>query len=315
MDEHTNSDMAFQKSKVSLMDGKQAIGYTLQQVYGNQKSKKVGYGMYNDQPPPEKKSTKKSGHTKGVVGFDSTGGFWLVHSVPHFPSHANDGYGWPTNANRYGQTFLCISVSFQQFEQIGRQLRYNCPHFYDIHMPAEFPVKLPSLHSALLGVCDDTSPHYNIATLTATNGQNFVSFAKSKSFSEDLYRLVAKEYHYSLYTETWQRGNDNKIASYCNYPKVINIKNVQVGKYKFSSAQDHSKWAVTAGDARKPPSQQAVCIGDINREKTQLKRAGGTVCMDKVLNVWRAFREAILGAEICTNSENKQKIEKKTRDL
>ena len=46
----------------------------------------------------------------GVVAFDETSGFWLVHSTPHFPPPRDTGYAWPSSARIYGQTFLCVSM-------------------------------------------------------------------------------------------------------------------------------------------------------------------------------------------------------------
>lgn len=40
---------------------------------------------YNDEPPNKKQSSNK-GHLKGVLVADQRSGFWLVHSVPHYPN-------------------------------------------------------------------------------------------------------------------------------------------------------------------------------------------------------------------------------------
>ena len=47
----------------------------------------------------------------GVIGFDKQSGFWLVHSTPRFPPTQSTGYDWPSSAKRYGQSFICISMS------------------------------------------------------------------------------------------------------------------------------------------------------------------------------------------------------------
>ncbi|XP_072015554.1 plancitoxin-1-like [Amphiura filiformis] len=297
------------RSPVPINNQNQPIGYTLQQVYqanqlGNQS---VVYGMYNDQPPPNRPSTSK-GHTKGVVALDAEYGFWLVHSVPAFPSKGSSGYSYPSNAETFGQTLLCMTFSFAQFEQIGQQLLYNCPFFYDNFMPTSIMTSLPSLYSAMSGVCTDNTPYYRTTNLVAPNGQTFTSFAKSKTFNNDLYSaLVAPYFGYNLYTQTWRPNTP--LPSYCGTPMVYNIIAITVGpdsppgeSYQFYSSQDHSKWAVTGDvDDRHPPpplDKQVVCIGDINRESSQFNKAGGTVCIGSA-NVWRAFRDAVSGAELC----------------
>jgi len=55
----------------------------------------------------------------GDVCFDKTSGFWLVHSVPNFPPRPSDGYSYPDSATIYGQTFLCITYPYSEFNVIG----------------------------------------------------------------------------------------------------------------------------------------------------------------------------------------------------
>ncbi len=72
-------------------------GLTLGPLYN---SKENSYMFYNDQPPNQPFSLIY-GHSKGVLAFqDQTQtGFWLVHSVPHFPPTIEQGYGYPDSGN------------------------------------------------------------------------------------------------------------------------------------------------------------------------------------------------------------------------
>ena len=54
----------------------------------------------------------------GVVNFDKENGYWLVHSLPRFPN--NVSYSWPPSGRMYGQTFLCISMTYSQLDIIGK---------------------------------------------------------------------------------------------------------------------------------------------------------------------------------------------------
>lgn len=55
----------------------------------------------------------------GDIAFDQTSGFWLVHSVPKFPPHLQDGYGYPDSGMMFGQSFLCITLDYKYFNVIG----------------------------------------------------------------------------------------------------------------------------------------------------------------------------------------------------
>ena len=66
----------------TLAETDNALGHTLQQVYAG--GDDVGYLMYNDQDPREKKSYYKA-HAKGLYGWGPGGGFWgeyLPLSIP-----------------------------------------------------------------------------------------------------------------------------------------------------------------------------------------------------------------------------------------
>jgi len=76
--------------------------------------------MYNDEFP-NGTTTETAAHAKGVVAFDGYSGFWMLHSVPHFPP-APDGeadYYFPSTGLKYGQTMICVSLPFNQANLIG----------------------------------------------------------------------------------------------------------------------------------------------------------------------------------------------------
>lgn len=55
----------------------------------------------------------------GVLLFDRSQGFWLSHTIPHFPSFPERGYLYPSSGKVNGQTALCITHHYDQFLQIG----------------------------------------------------------------------------------------------------------------------------------------------------------------------------------------------------
>lgn len=69
---------------------------------------------------------------------DEKSGFWLVHSVPHFPPDLSTGaYDFPKTAHLYGQSFLCITLSATEVNDAAEQLLYNEPHIYSYSAPNE----------------------------------------------------------------------------------------------------------------------------------------------------------------------------------
>ncbi|KAJ8039063.1 Plancitoxin-1 [Holothuria leucospilota] len=88
----------------------QPVAQTLQQIYNQPQM--IAYIMYSDHPP-DGKEKHPWGHTKGVVAYDESNGFWMIHSLPKFPR--KDRYKWAENASLYGHGILCVS-----FKPLGK---------------------------------------------------------------------------------------------------------------------------------------------------------------------------------------------------
>ena len=98
--------------------------------------------------------------------------------------------------------------------------------------------------------------------MTSLGGTKFVHFAKHKKYDSDLYaNLVAPALNTAMQVETWLNGNGDLESKCDNKAQVNNLRSVKPGGVAFSSAKDHSKYAVS-DDAKSP----WVCIGDINRQ-------------------------------------------------
>lgn len=93
--------------------------------------------MYNDEPPIGKTDGYR-GHTKGVLSADSKSGFWLIHSVPHYPPDLlNGSYSYAATGLTYAQNFLCITMNSGEIDKSAVQLMYNEPHIYSSAAPSE----------------------------------------------------------------------------------------------------------------------------------------------------------------------------------
>lgn len=165
---------------------------------------------YNDEPPNQKSNSRK-GHLKGVVVADKRSGFWLVHSVPLYPNItceyfvviylaflfnsdvfyvflANpEDYHYPPTGLIYGQSFLCLSLSADQIDIVGKQLIYNEPQIYESKLPQSLISLYPNIGQLIEGKRIDVGPFWNDADLTTIGGEPFKAFAKSSKFAKELY--------------------------------------------------------------------------------------------------------------------------------
>lgn len=122
-------------SKRFINESTSMPGATLSFIYKPQHDDNNLVMMYNDEPTNGQTDGSR-GHTKGVVVANDISGFWLVHSVPKFPPALEEGkYNYPKSGTIYGQSFLCISFTGDQMGKVGKQLKFNEPHFYSSHVP------------------------------------------------------------------------------------------------------------------------------------------------------------------------------------
>ena len=238
---------------------------------------------------------------------DKTSGFWLIHSIPKFARAPTGKYEYPDTGMDNGQTALCISIKTdKEGKDMVNQLKHLTPNIYSSFETDEVLATLPEFKD--LGAKKYKTPEEkSVGEITSSSGDtNFISFARSKvaAADGDLYSvMVAPHLKNSLIVETWRRGAGTPLESNCkdNF-KVSNVNEMLIN---FSSdsplkdsgvwpyARDHSKWAMS-----QDPKSPYVCIGDINRMKSQFKRGGGTVCV-KDAAIWKVFREAVHDIEAC----------------
>ncbi|XP_021933691.1 plancitoxin-1 isoform X2 [Zootermopsis nevadensis] len=266
-------------SDLSINDTKSVPGRILQPLYNSSHMFRVNsllWVLYNDQAP-DKTYRSELGHTKGVVMAEADKGFWLVHSVPHFPPlpdnvtnsttkfHSN-GYSYPLTGRHYGQSFLCVSLNTSQLDLVGIQLTYNEPFIYGSNIPVSLESNFPHLIAATRNERVKVAPWFHQQEIISLAGQTFYSFAKAGKFDKELYfDWVAPALQTSLLVETWRNGR-GKLPSSCNSTFMVeNISSVSLnaGNINFKSTEDHSKWVTAYGDDN--TTKYWVCIGDINR--------------------------------------------------
>lgn len=265
--------------------------------------------------------------------FNNNSAIWIVHSIPHFPPKPSDSkYQIHHGQCVYGQQFFCMSLKPSDLEKIGEQFQYTYPQVYDSFIPqtATNSAYLENLISVINGNHVKSQPWSNLNMFTTVGGEQLLSFAKFTSFGDDLYsRLVAPELKSGLLTETWNNGRGT-LESNCSTEIQFQVHNIEQVNFRdmgvrFSVHQDHSKWAVTSDKKLNNrfgggkiflscffdnsighlkyktflESVQVACIGDINRQEEQFKRAGGTVCFLHNNNVWNQYSKLVAQIEPC----------------
>ena len=101
-----------------MNDSSSSPGNTLSSsVFGENKDNLIV--LYNDQPP-DGAGLESRGHSKGVLVADGSKGFWIIHSIPHFPPNIGAGakYNYPNTGRVYGQSILCISLNTDQINKV-----------------------------------------------------------------------------------------------------------------------------------------------------------------------------------------------------
>src|ERR1700733_4089326 len=117
----TVSNRNILRSPYVLNSDQGALNKTLDSVFNNPDST-TGYILYNDERPGDipGKDNGALGHTKGVLTFDAATktGYWLLHSWPKFAEPKAKADPTP----KYGQTYLCFSLTLATVEQIAAQM-------------------------------------------------------------------------------------------------------------------------------------------------------------------------------------------------
>eukprot|EP01119_Soliformovum_irregulare_P010290 TRINITY_DN2521_c0_g1_i1.p1 TRINITY_DN2521_c0_g1~~TRINITY_DN2521_c0_g1_i1.p1 ORF type:complete len:392 (-),score=62.14 TRINITY_DN2521_c0_g1_i1:220-1395(-) len=295
------SDGRFYDSQKTLNGNPSALNYTLSQLFGPPDS--FGYLMFNDQTP-DGGDHESNAHQKGVIAFDQNEGFWLIHSTPNFPTPVAQGaFVYPGSAFVYGQSFLCMTLTTDVIEEAGGQLYISYPYVYDSNLPDNLASSVPNI-SSVINAQKASGSATNVLVFKTKGGIRFVSFSKNAAWNDDVYEeMVCPYYGSSFQWETWLNGVGT-MASDCTPTATYDSINVQSISFQdgsnrtWKTTRDHSKWGASLS-----PDCPVACIGDINRQSSQARRGGGTVCTQNV-GLFSAFYELVNTTSACSNSAN-----------
>lgn len=295
--------------KYPITDGRSIFAQTLSTLYGSHSSN-FNFILYSDQPPKSEPGSGK-GHSKGALLFDQDSGLWLTHSVPGFPIDPDSGskYEYPSTGIPNGQTLLCISFKTKSLEDITTNLLYIRPHIYGFSINPTVRTSHPQLDSLINKKWIKTGVSQR--TLTTIGGQSFMTFGKSPSNFLDIYsEVLAPTLSANMLAETWRKGAGTPLPSSCNTTySVQNVKEVGIdaagerikgAQEAWSYTEDHAKWAIGT-DSKRP----YVCVGDLNRMRSQFKRGGGAVCF-RDNRIWNIMNQSVKDIEGCPRRQRKK---------
>lgn len=279
-----------------INDENVAVGATISQMYSADQSSNFLF-MYSDDDPI-KPADSYRGHAKGASLFDSTTGFWLIHSVPNFPP--TKGYSYPSTAEKYGQSFFCSSMEVQHLTELADHWKYIQATPYLIKVPERFGTRFPTLKNVELkqGLPRSATQFSISKPIKTVQGVTLMAYAKHKKFNGDIWNdLISKQNKVTLAVESWLNGSGDDLHTTCtDSSQTHDVTEMRVSGLNFASSKDHSKWAVSSSQ-----TNPIVCFGDMNRQKSQLKRGGGAVCIQN-RNLWQIYHSSVIQVEPCKAS-------------
>ena len=112
-------------------------------------------------------------------------------------------------------------------------------------------------------------------------------FAKTVAWGKSIFGdLIGSYYGEDMVVETWQRPYEDPLLPPATSVAVYSVLDIQPPPYAdwdgigWKESEDHAKWGVIQDQ-----SVPVVCIGDINKQKSQWARSGGMACiMDSVIH-------------------------------
>lgn len=281
-----------------------ALGATLTQLLNNESVARVSW---NDEAPvaaaPWNATSATSGHTKGVVGADSAGGFWLTHSMPKFPLLVGvDSFSWAAGGASitYGQNFLCVSLTPASIEAAAVGLKFIDPNVYGSVVPAGLSSMYPTLTALVAGARTSGA---GVQTVYSTPSNHaFTYFSKSGDWGKDIWEdHVQANLKVDMWVESWLRAP--VMPTYCTPTYAFDSVNVETmtfitsdgnnAPYKYT--QDHTKLGIAVNGTNQ---QNWLCAGDNNRMTSQWARGGGAVCF-RAAATYKSVLSMVLTVQAC----------------
>ena len=271
----------------------------------NNKSE-FNYLVWNDDSISGKETGfSKIAHSKGIFISDKTDSTFLVHSLPRFPTYTENlifEEKFTSNWGIFTQTWLCVSVN----NDVGKTILDNLVHLAPPIQASNIlkvnkraaedekkeELSIEELMDEIVNPKRIKRQSITLEFKTKTKGIDFVYFIRPNNIEIPLQYDTLIPYYFksSIFVGTWTKP-DLQPSSCDDELKIINITEYNLLGMRYTNQQDHSKWVVTEKNV-------AVCIGDLNRTGSQLKRAGGILCIKSEL-ISKLVKQFIYSTEEC----------------
>lgn len=251
--------------------------------------------LWNDEPAQTTSpllGAVMTAHDKGVLyqKSGSTGGFYLLHSVPAFPSHNGVSLNFvtPTGSN-YGQSMICISLKAKiQYDMLMEHINAQNSRIYFNSFASELYNREGKRISESSSKTSSTTSLKKLEVTSEVLDQilpqtAFRFITKTKYNLDDPYEgVLAGAIKSNWITETWGRPYK---ANTCDEPgrQIVNNQQICFGSTCYASTKDHSKWALSTSISN------LVCISGLNHMDSQSKRGGTFVCFTN-MNLYLSMR-------------------------
>lgn len=278
-----------------LGQGAGALHSTLDSIFSaaEEEGSEIGWLLYNDEIPDTHKNDESKGHCKGILAFNrqDNSGLWILHSTPRFPVPGSAAF--PEDEHIYAQTYIGITLdSYEAANAIaGQMLSQQHPQVYAYRLPDTQTIK-DDIYHLCTGSETSTDQLTSQITFSSRDGVQFRSIAKNGRWGEDFWiDLVGPALGADLNVETWRRGKMPGVHDSDPSLNVTDVGGIDLASLGVPSGwhytDDHAKWATsTKGvDAGLPGW---VCVADINRQVSQEKRGGGSICFREE-ELWKAL--------------------------
>ncbi|EAR86610.1 deoxyribonuclease II (macronuclear) [Tetrahymena thermophila SB210] len=265
---------------------------TLAQTERIGKQSPYGSVFWNDQPPQSDASLSYA-HAKGFMVFNQEKGYLMVHSTPRFPVIEEDivNLEIPSSQTKFGQHYFCISTTTEDLNKIAEGYNIDYPKVYSSYIPTEFE----GIDNIINMVNqkrnkDDQQLAVNFKSL---KGTKFIKFSKSGKYLVPFYdTILAESIKAGVIVQSWGSPQEEPICE-SQYNVSSNML-ITLDGITYKQTQDHSKYCISTDD-----SKPYVCLGDINRQTSQWKRGGGTVCLQNK-QVHTAFKKIMAQQQPCS---------------